>query len=338
MKTDELEKNLKEGKLESIYLLYGEETYLLEAAVKKIKNLFGEKVVGINYITIDETNLPELIHNLDMPAFGFEKKLIIVKNSDLFKKEAKKKTAKAQTEAQKIAEYLINNQEEVKQANVLVFIAEEAEKNDLYQAIEKTGVICNFEKLKAPELVKRLKGICALYKVKTDEVTLSYLIQNCGTGMQELIGEIRKLIEYAGEGGSFGKKEVDLLCIKQVEAVIFDVTDYLGSKNTKAAIDTLHELIANKEPLQRLLVLIYNHFKKLYFTKLALRSGKNLAESLGLKPNQLFLTTKYKKQASYFEQATLRNILKELADLDANYKLGLIDLQVGLESILCNYC
>ena len=104
MKTDELEKNLKEGKLESIYLLYGEETYLLEAAVKKIKNLFGEKVVGINYITIDETNLPELIHNLDMPAFGFEKKLIIVKNSDLFKKEAKKKTAKAQSEAQKIAE------------------------------------------------------------------------------------------------------------------------------------------------------------------------------------------------------------------------------------------
>ena len=156
--------------------------------------------------------------------------------------------------------------------------------------------------------------------------------------MQELIGEIRKLIEYTGEGGTFGKQEVDLLCIKQVEAVIFDVTDHLGNKNTKAAIDTLHELIANKEPLQRLLILIYGHFKKLYFTKLAEQSGKNLAESLGLKPNQMFLTTKYKKQASYFEKATLRSILKELADLDANYKLGLIDLQVGLESILCNYC
>lgn len=138
--------------------------------------------------------------------------------------------------------------------------------------------------------------------------------------------------------GSFGKAEVDMLCIKQVEAVIFDVTDYLGNKNTKAAIDTLHELIVKKEPLQKLLVLIYNHFKKLYFTKLAQQSGKNLAESLGLKPNQMFLTTKYKKQASYFEQETLRNILRELASLDANYKSGLIDLQVGLESILCNYC
>ena len=178
MKTDELEKNLKEGKLDSIYLLHGEETYLLEAAVKKIKTLFGEKVAGINYITIDETNLPELINNLEMPAFGFERKLIVVKNSDLFKKETKKKSAKAQTEAQKIAEYIIDNANEVKTSNVIVFIAEEAEKNDLYQAIEKTGVICNFEKLKPNEIVKRLKAICSAYKVKTDESTLSYLIQN----------------------------------------------------------------------------------------------------------------------------------------------------------------
>ncbi len=45
MKQEELEKELKEEKLNSIYLLYGEETYLLETAVKKIKKLFGEKIV-----------------------------------------------------------------------------------------------------------------------------------------------------------------------------------------------------------------------------------------------------------------------------------------------------
>lgn len=45
MKQEELEKELKDEKINSIYLLYGEETYLLETAVKKIKKLFGEKVV-----------------------------------------------------------------------------------------------------------------------------------------------------------------------------------------------------------------------------------------------------------------------------------------------------
>ena len=35
-----------------------------------------------------------------------------------------------------------------------------------------------------------------------DDASLKYLIEVCGTSMQELINESRKLIEYAGENGS----------------------------------------------------------------------------------------------------------------------------------------
>lgn len=59
---------------------------------------------------------------------------------------------------------------------------------------------------------------------------------------------------------------------------------------------------------------------------------------MNLKPNQMFLVTKYKTQARYFEEKDLRNVLGEIIDLDANYKIGLIDLEVGLEAILCRYC
>ena len=44
MLQEELEKELKEEKLNYIYLLYGEETYLLETNLKKIKKIFGEKI------------------------------------------------------------------------------------------------------------------------------------------------------------------------------------------------------------------------------------------------------------------------------------------------------
>lgn len=59
---------------------------------------------------------------------------------------------------------------------------------------------------------------------------------------------------------------------------------------------------------------------------------------MDLKPNQMFLVTKYKTQARYFEERELRNIIEELINLDSNYKIGLIDLEIGLESILCRYC
>ena len=83
---------------------------------------------------------------------------------------------------------------------------------------------------------------------------------------------------------------------------------------------------------------MFLHFKKLYIVCLAQKENKNIAESLNLKPNQTFLVSKYKTQANYFKKEELKKIIEELIDLDYNYKSGLIDLNVGLESILCRYC
>ena len=75
-----LENELKAGKLNNIYLLYGEERFLLDNNVKKIKKLFGETVNGINYIQIDNTNVSEIIADIEKlkmqeqpPAFEKQK-------------------------------------------------------------------------------------------------------------------------------------------------------------------------------------------------------------------------------------------------------------------------
>ena len=295
-------------------------------------------MLGINYIQIDDTNIEELIPDLQTPAFGFEKKLLIVKNSGLFKKEGKKQTVKLKELKTKVFEYFSNNIEEIKESNVVVFVEEEAENNDLYKLINKQGIVCNFEKQAPAQIIKRLKAIFNAYKVNVDETTLKYLIECCGTGMQELINESRKLIEYAGEGGNITNEDIDLLCIKEVNAVIFTLTDSLGRKDIKTSMETLKNLIYNKEPIQKILITLYNHFKKIYITKLALEQNRDIVEVLNLKPNQIFLVNKYKTQAKYFDTQDLKNILNELILLDKNSKIGFIDLNIGLESILSKYC
>ena len=52
----------------------------------------------------------------------------------------------------------------------------------------------------------------------------------------------------------------------------------------------------------------------------------------------MFLVNKYKAQAKGFKTSELRKIVQELENLDYKYKIGLIDLNVGLEAILCVYC
>ena len=344
MTAEELEKDLKTENLKSLYLLYGEEEYLLENNVKKIKKIFGELINGINYIQLDEKNVDKLISDIETPAFGYPRKLIIVKDSNLFKKETRgkkaeektsKKNIKTQSLQEKISTYIKENIDVIDETVVLVFIEKEIASNELQKTISSLGIVCNFEKLKPAQISKRIKAICNGYKVNIDEKTMGYFIETCGTSMMNLINEIRKLIEYVGENGTIKTEDIDKLSIKELDSVIFDLTDSLGQKNIKEALRILRELLANKEPIQKILITLYNHLKKIYLTMLAEHYRVNVAEVLNLKPNQMFLTAKYKKQASYFKKEELRNILQQMIDLDYKSKQGLIDINIGIESILC---
>lgn len=337
-KIEELEKELQNQNLQSLYLLYGEEQFLLEQVIKKIKKLFGEIVKGINYIQIDESNVNQLIADIETPSFGYEKKLIIARNTGLFKKEGRKKSDELSKQKSNISKYIQENIDLIRQSVVLVFVEEDAEKQELYKTIDKLGIICNFEFQKPIQIIQRLKVICNSYEVNVDNSVLQFLIECCGTNMQELINETRKLIEYAGANGTIEKQDIDKLCTKKLESVIFDLTDNLGKKNIAKSLEVLKNLLYEKEPLQKILITLYNHFKKLYLTSVAVAVNKDVVTSLDLKPNQVFLVNKYKMQCRYFKQNELIGILKDLCDLDYKYKNGLIDLQIGLEAILCNYC
>ncbi len=178
MTIENLEKELKEGKIKPIYLLYGEETFLLDTCLKKIKSLFGELVKGINYIEIDDTNLKNLIQDIETPAFGYEKKLIIVKNTELFKREVKKKGADFVNFRDRLQDYLKENKESLTDTVILVFIEESVDKTKMLSTLEECNAsICNFEYQKLPNIIARLKAICKAYKVNIDDNTLKYFIE-----------------------------------------------------------------------------------------------------------------------------------------------------------------
>ena len=312
-----------------VYLLFGEDEYLRNEYVKKIKKSFGTLQLGINYVQIDESNKGNIISDIETPAFGFEKKLIIAKDTGLFKKK--------DSLADKIAEYLKDNIENLQDVE-LVFIEKEVDKNGLYNVINAKGKVEEFKEQTLPMLIKKVKQIANSYGVEIKENVAQYFLECVGKNKREIINEIRKLIEYAGKGGEIKKEDIDSLSIKKSESIIFDLTDNLGKKNIKNALEVLNNLIYAKEPIQRILVMLYNHFKKLYIIKLAVEENKNVAQSLNLKPNQSFLVGKYSMQAKYFQKDEIRKLLEELINIDALSKSGEVDINIGLESVLCNYC
>lgn len=174
---ENLEKELKEGKINSIYLLYGEETFLLESCLKKIKSNFGKLVSGINYIKIDSNNINLLISDMETPAFGYDQKLIIARDTGLFKKDGRKKIQSNSEIVNKINNYIEENIETIKKTVTLVFVEQEADKNELYKTIEKIGIVCNFEELNPAQITNRIKSICKMYKVQIDDYVVKYLVE-----------------------------------------------------------------------------------------------------------------------------------------------------------------
>ena len=161
----------------------------------------------MNYISIDESSTDEIISNIESPAFGFDKKLIIVKDSGLFKKDGRKKQGSPIQEA--LATYIDENKKIIDEMVVLVFCEKEIDKNNVYSAIEKNGTIVECAALKPNQIIGNLKKICSMYKVTLPDDVANYFLEIAGTSMSELINEIRKLIEYEGEGGTITKEDID---------------------------------------------------------------------------------------------------------------------------------
>ena len=320
-----------------IYLFYGEDNYTKEREVNKIKKDFGEMVDGINYLKLSDTTINELIPSIETPAFGYPKKLIIAKNTNLFRKS--KKTDDEENEgSSKDNKELISFFENYKPNDDvdLLFVEESVNKNKLYKTLEKIAEIKEFSLKKDSEVAKELIKIANMYKVKLDLTNSSYIVSNCGTDMQNLLNEIRKLIEYVGTGGTITKEVIDKLVIRKPEAVVFDLTDYLGTKNVKAAINCYRDLLSQNVADQIIIVMIYRHIRNLYIYKLS--KPEDVVKNLNLKPNQTFLPKIYARQAKLFTIEELKQILYELIYIDESSKNGNLDsISTGIESIMCRY-
>lgn len=214
-----------------VYLLYGEDNYLKNEFVKKAKKSFGELQLGINYIQIDESNVNNVISDIETPAFGYERKMIIVKNANLMQKK--------NAISDKLSEYLNDADKQILDSIELIIVEDSVEKNALFNTISKIGMIKEFNEQKISQLITKVKSISAAYGVQIQENVAQYFIECTGTNMEDIINEIRKLIEYAGKGGTIKKEDIDSLTIKKSESVIFDLTDNLGKKNIHEAINVL---------------------------------------------------------------------------------------------------
>ena len=315
----------------NLYLITGDEDYEKKEYLEKIKSEFGELVKGINFIILEKENINSLESEINTYPLGFDKKLIIVKAE---KKDKSDKGEGEQTEEKN--DWFTDNLEKTLSSlkdTCVVFYGDFQKKSRIYKLVDKFGKCFVCEKKKEYELLTWATKMFKDNGVQISSADINYLINLVGTDKLTLKNEIDKLVSYAIESKEVTKETIDLLCIRTSDVIIFDLTDNLGSKNIKAALKCLNDLLENKEPIQKITIMIAKHFKSLLVAKMASIENRNVMAELGTKST--YAANKYISQARSFKLEEITKTIKELAKLDIDSKVGMIDLKIGLEKVIC---
>lgn len=294
MKT--LKNRLKE-RVETCYLLQGEDYYLYDRAFSMIKKACDISLPDFDLVKFDDENftMKALVDSAEVLPFGSGKRLIVVKNVTKFSESDKK---------------LLLGYLEKPATSTVIVIYDFAQKFDFIKSASAFVDCKRFDKLTGSAVVvKELEK----YNKKISKEALDTLYDYCNGYLTRMMSEIVKLAYYDLDEPLITKKLVESCVSKDNEFVIFELTDALGRKDGDKAITILNQMP------KEVLGLITNHFRRLFFISTSGLDDKALSSLFGIKE---FAVSKQRQQIKNFSKMQLKKIFALLEKIDYDIKSG----------------
>ena len=264
-------KELAAGTPGKLYLLHGEETYLRDHYLGKLRSLLltgGMGTFNLHEIPAREMSPRRLEEALDCLPMMAERTLVLVTDFDLFKA------------GEKDREEYIRLLGDLPDYVCLVFVYDLIPykgdaRTKLAGAIRQNGVVVNFARQDQGDLVDWVRRRFRALGKDIDSRLALDLIFLCGDLMTNLIGEIEKIGAYA-KGGRITREDIDAVATPQLDAVVFQMTDAIAAGNFDKAAEVLGELLHMQEAPIKLLAVLGKQLRQLYTARLAIEHRKGV--------------------------------------------------------------
>ena len=277
-----LKKDLSEGKPGQLYVLYGEETYLRDYYLGKLRELLlsgGMGEFNLHEIKARDMSPHALEEAVDCLPMMAERTLIQITDFDLFKAGEKDREA------------YIRIFEQLPDYCCVVFLYDLIEykgdaRTKLAAALKKQGTVVNFLRQDQGDLVDWVRRRFRALGKDIDSRLALDLIFLCGDLMTSLIGEIEKIAAYSKQK-HITREDIEAVATPQLDAVVFRMTDAIGEGNFDKAMSVLGELYQMQEPPIKIMWSLGRQMRQLYSARLALEQGKGaayVASLWGIKP------------------------------------------------------
>ncbi|MDD4238178.1 MAG: DNA polymerase III subunit delta [Desulfotomaculaceae bacterium] len=343
----EFDASLKRGVVAPVYLFYGEETYLRDLALVRLKEYFeqggqADLDLDVDVIEGETTDPVEVAARAETLPFFAAKRLVVVKNPSFFKsgkrggKAGEREEPKPSRREAALLEYI----KAPSPSTCLVFSTGENvdKRKRLFQAIKKNGRELEFIYLSPGDLSRWVAKRAGQESRRFAPGAANALLDAAGPSLQALSLEIEKLINYTAGRELITIEEVRLLCRPRLEENIFAVMDAVGSKRYREALTGIKDMLAAKEPPLKILSMIARQFRILLMVRDLTERGcpaREIGERLKIHP---FVAQKATAQSRNFSKPLLIGALAALSELDVGVKTGKMEFYPAIETFLLTLC
>lgn len=316
-----LKKHIEKKEFSPIYLLYGEEDYLKKLYKDKLKTaIIGEDLtMNYNYYEGKNIDTSEVISQAQTLPFFNDKRLIIIENSELFKKQ------------NDLADFIGS----MPDTTYIIFVENQIDKRGrLYKQVNKVGTVSEMKGLNDKNLKIWIASILKQDNKRITQDTASYLLGKTGPDMENILNEVEKLTCYAFDRDIISKEDVDAVCTEQVEGKIFQMIDAIAIKDNDLALNLYYDLLSLREKPLSILFLLARHFTILIQVKDLLGFGYDkslISKKAGIQP---YFIGKYISQARKISKKALNMNLNLCTETEEGIKSGRQIDQLGVEVLI----
>ncbi|MBP1768339.1 MAG: polymerase delta subunit [Candidatus Aminicenantes bacterium] len=355
---DPLSGGIREDHLPPGYVFYGEEDYLADEFVHKLRKALispDAQAFGLERFELGQVRWPEIIDTARTAPFFFSPwRIVVVRTVE------EKKSAKEAGEGKGDSKKLSSLDEKILREyfrspasrTVLVVVISGIVKKThplvrFFDSLKpRTVVLVEMKRLKRQDLLGWMtERLASLGKSATQEA-LARLEEVAGSDLRRIDQEIEKLANYAADRRRIEIEDVLQVCEWTRSFIEWELTEALKGVDQKRLLLTLGRAFKEGERPENVIRVLANFFRDLLLAKLWLKEGRDRKEIFGFFKPQLQETwslyaTEFKALFSLLERLSLGEILwavRELEKIDLSLKSQDVAIGPLLERFVVEFC
>ena len=321
----------EKGDFAPVYLFHGEEEYIKQSALARLRSLLlpaGLEALNETLLegAVDAGRIIEAAETLPMMC---EKRLVVVKDwAPLLSARAKNEGE----DAARLADWLPKAPET---CVTVFYLRGKCQSNGkCAKALREKGAEAVFAPLDEAQLQRWIRQKAKEAGAAIDPQAVEALVFAAGRDCTRLIGEIEKLTSYAGPGGTIRATDVQSIVAPSVESTVFTMIDQLTAGRFPAAQRLLDALLNAGENRVRALYMITRQMRLLALAREMLDAKTPLPriqESLGVTS---YGARRLVEQARRMPLGPLRAAYRDCVDAEYAVKSGQARDEAALDRIM----